>query len=78
MIFDRILVRFRKDLSYRSLFYVVNIIISGSTSTGDFHYISFFGGEASDMAFDKIPSRIYKNAPIKMHVMTVQSFNSYL
>ena len=61
MIFDRILVRFRKILLYKSLFYVVNIIISSSTLIGDFHYISFFGGKASDIIFNKIPSRIYKD-----------------
>ena len=61
MIFDRTLVRFRKDLLYKSLFYIISIIISGSTLADDFHYISFFGGKAFDIIFDKTPSRIYKD-----------------
>ena len=61
MIFDRTLVGFRKDLLYRSLSYIVNMIISGFTLINDFHYISFFGSKASDMAFNRTPNRIYKN-----------------
>ena len=61
MIFDRILIRFRRDLLYRSLSYIVNIIISGSTLVGDLYYISFFENKASDITFDKTPNRIYKN-----------------
>ena len=62
MIFDKILVRFSKDLLYKSLFYVVNIIISGSTLVSDFYYISFFENKASDIIFDKTSNRIYKDA----------------
>ena len=61
MIFDRILIRFRKDLLYKSLFYIINIIISGFILAGDFHYINFFENKVFDIIFDKIPSRIYKN-----------------
>ena len=61
MIFDRILIRFRKDLLYRSLFYIVNMIISGFTLADDFYYINFFEGKASDIAFDRTPNRIYKD-----------------
>ena len=62
MTFDKTPVRFRRDLPHRSLSYVVSMTMSGSTLAGDLHYISFFGGEASDMAFGKTPSRIYKDA----------------
>ena len=61
MIFDRILIRFRRNLLYKSLFYIINVIISGSILINDFYYISFFGNKASDIAFNKILSRIYKN-----------------
>ena len=61
MIFDRILVRFRKDLLYKSLFYIINMIISGFILVSDFYYISFFKNKISDIIFDKTPSRIYKD-----------------
>ena len=61
MIFDKILIRFRKDLLYKSLSYIINKIISGFILVNDFYYISFFGGKISDIIFDRIPSRIYKN-----------------
>ena len=61
MIFDRTLVRFGKNLLYKSLFYIINIIISGSTLISDLYYISFFENKASDIIFGKIPSRIYKD-----------------
>ena len=61
MIFDRILIRFRRDLLYRSLFCVIKMIMSGFILISDLYYISFFGGGVFDMAFGRIPSRIYKD-----------------
>ena len=61
MIFDKTLVRFRKDLLYKSLFYIVNIIISGFILVSDFYYISFFENKVFNIIFDKTPSRIYKD-----------------
>ena len=61
MIFDKTFIRFRKDLLYKSLFYIINMIISGLILADDFYYISFFGGKTSDMVFDKTPNRIYKD-----------------
>ena len=57
MIFDRTLVRFRKDLLYKLQSYVVNMIISGSTLIGNLYCLNFFGGEGVDIAIDKTPIR---------------------
>ena len=35
--------------------------MSGFILVGDLYYISFFGGKTFDMAFDRIPNRIYKD-----------------
>ena len=35
--------------------------MSGSILIGDLYYISFFGGKAFDIVFDKISNRIYKD-----------------
>ena len=61
MTFDKTLIRFRKDLLYKSLFYIVSILLSGFILIDDFYYISFFGNKAFDIIFDKSPSRIYKD-----------------
>ena len=73
MIFDKTLIRFRRDLLYRSLFYIINIIISGFTLISDFYYISFFESKVFDIIFDKIPNYIYKD--VRNNYI---NFNSYL
>ena len=53
MIFDRTPVRFRKDLLYKSQFYVVNITMSGSILINNLHYISFFEGWSLRYSYSK-------------------------
>ena len=57
MIFDRILIRFRRDLLHKLQSYIVSIIISGSILASNLHYFSFFGGEDVDMAIDRTSIR---------------------
>ena len=61
MIFDRTLIRFRRDLLYKSLSYIINIIISGFILINDFYYISFFGNKTFDIVYGRILNRIYKD-----------------
>ena len=57
MIFDRTLVRFRRDLLYRLQSCVVSVIMSGFTLISNLHCLSFFGGRGIDMAVDRAPIR---------------------